>query len=238
MEIQIITLLSLFFIFIVLDRLNYHNDILKKIILEDRLETHLNEPLTIEHYEKIYNKEFTPYLMKRTSNINVEIFENFKKFYDARVIDEKFDQPDVLHIVFVNKIDGYLNNSQENTYEIIIKNDFIPFTTNDKKNIEIVDRFLSLKYTEMNEYSLNGIIKINEREHFLSDLTSISSYKNTINNKDYSVLVFNFGNITESIAFNTFEDVFDYLFTNRDSDIRLIEKIANTSLIKEIGGNV
>lgn len=92
---------------------------------------------------------------------------------------------------------------------------------------------MSLKYNELEEYNINGIININGKNHFLSDLTSISSYKNTIGEKTYSDLVFNFGSIVECVRFDTFKDSMNYLFHNDKSDIRLIEKIANASFIRE-----
>ena len=94
---------------------------------------------------------------------------------------------------------------------------------------------MNLKYNEYDEFNMDGIIRINNKDHFLSDLTSISSYKTTIKDTTWecSYLLFSFGPVIESIRFDSFMDSFDYLFNQDKSDIRLIEKIANTSLIIE-----
>ena len=213
----------------------YSNIILKKILLEDNMDINLNKPLNIKQYRKLYKNDFEPYLMRKNSDINKDIFENFMISYDMRSLDFIYKQPDAFHIVFINNIEGYVHNKEDDSYDIILKKDFIPFSTKNKKDIEIIDTLMNLKYNIIEEFNTNGIIKINKKYHFLTDLTSISSYKTTINNKEFSVLVFNFGNVTETLVFKTFEESFRYLFMNEKSDIRLIQKIANESIIRDEG---
>lgn len=235
METQILTLITLALMLAAALELRYHNSVLKKIIVEDKIGTHLNKPLTIKSYERIFKSEFRPYTLQMTSKINEDIFKKFENFYETRMTDEDFKQPLALHIIFLNKISGYVHDKERDSYDLIIKNDPIPFNTNDKEDIKIIDTMLNLKYNEYDEFNMDGIIRINGRDHFLSDLTSISSYKNTIKDTywECSDLVFNFGKVVESIRFDTFGDSFDYLFNDDSSDIRLIEKIANTALIRE-----
>ena len=236
MEIQIITLLVLFFMIITIRRLSHYTNIFKMINIEDKIEMNLNKPLTIKQYNKVYKQDFMPYPLKRTSNINIELFENFKRFYDARVIDEKYEHPEILHIIFLNKIDGYIHNAPNNNYDVMLNKDFISFVTTNKRDVEIIDEMMDLKYTVIEEFKMDGVIKINKRNHTLNDLTSISIYENVIGEKTYSILVFNFGVITETLTFDTFRECFNYLFTDKSSDIRLIEKIANTALIRDLRG--
>ena len=236
MWIQIVTLLAIFFMVIIIRRMFYNDIILKKILLEDNMDINLNKPLTIKQYRKLYKNDFEPYLMRKNSDINKDIFENFMITYDMRSLDFIYKQPDAFHIVFINNIEGYVHNKEDDSYDIILKKDFIPFSTKNKKDIEIIDTLMNLKYNIIEEFNTNGIIKINKKYHFLTDLTSISSYKTAINNKEFSVLVFNFGNVTETLVFKTFEESFRYLFMNEKSDIRLIQKIANESIIKDEGG--
>jgi hypothetical protein len=231
----IITLIVLIVMIVIVLELRYHNNILKKIIFEDKIGTHLNKPLTIKKYEKLFKYEFEPYLLHTTSNINEELFNRFLKFYEPKIIEgAKIPQPLGLHIIFLNKVDGYICDNSH-AYDLRIKNDIVPYYA-DADEIKIVDALMNLKYTEQDEFNIDGIIRINNRDHFLADLTSISSYKNTRTDtgKQCSDLVFNFGPVVEYIKFDTFEDSFDYLFNDDNSDIRLIEKIANTSLISEM----
>ena len=235
MWIQIVTLLAIFFMVIIIRRMFYNDIILKKILLEDNMDINLNKPLNIKQYRKLYKNDFEPYLMRKNSDINKDIFENFMISYDMRSLDFIYKQPDAFHIVFINNIEGYVHNKEDDSYDIILKKDFIPFSTKNKKDIEIIDTLMNLKYNIIEEFNTNGIIKINKKYHFLTDLTSISSYKTAINNKEFSVLVFNFGNVTETLVFKTFEESFRYLFMNEKSDIRLIQKIANESIIRDEG---
>jgi len=179
--------------------------------------------------------------MQLTSKINEELFDKFSKFYTEKVgqgdSEEELlvEQPLSLHIVFINKIDGYVFDSATNSYDLFIKNSPIAFNISDKEKIGLIDRFFNIRYNEQEEFNIEGVIKLNNKIHFLSDLTSISSYKNTIGEekKVCSDLVFNFGPIIEVVRFENFKDSFDYLFYNDNSDIRLMQKIANTSIIIE-----
>jgi hypothetical protein len=184
--------------------------------------------------------------MSLTSKLNEELFVKFEKFYLNKVEEETSDpeyniqQPAYLNIIFINKIDGYVHDSVTNTYDIFIKNSPVEFNILDKEYVSIIDRFFNIKYNEQDEFNIEGIININNRIHFLSDLTSISSYENIIgeDKKVYSDLVFNFGSMVEVVRFNTFKESFDYLFYNDKSDIRLMQKIANASIIMERGKTI
>jgi hypothetical protein len=236
MEILIISFSAMFISIIVLFRLREYNIMLKKIILEDKIHTHLNKPLTIKDYKKVYGGEFKPYQMKMNSDINKEIFKNFSEFYDYRKKENDYTHPTLLNIVFINKIRGYIYDNTIDSYDITIKKDSISFSIDKKEYIDILDRIFDLKYNLRNEYNMDGVIKINNKTYFLDNLTSISIYKNTIKEIDFSDIVFKFGSITEVVRFNSFEESFKYLFCEDRSDIRLIEKIANTSLIRERRG--
>lgn len=240
MEIQIITLITLVLMIAAVLELRYQNNSLKKINIEDKIGTHLNKPLTIKDYEKAFKSEFKPYPLEMTSKINEDLFDAFEEFYETRMTKDDFIHPTSLHIIFLNKIDGYIYDSVSDTYDLIIKQDQIPITISDKKHIKLIDASLNLKYTEYDEFNIDGIIRINNKDHFLSDLTSISTYKTTQKDTHWecSYLLFNFGPVIESIRFDTFGEAFDYLFNNDKSDIRLIEKIANTSLIIEKKGEL
>lgn len=231
MSVQFITLSAVIIMIMMAARMNRNNKILRKIALMDKIETYLSKPLTIKKYIKVYGEEFKPYPMKMTSEVNKEVFAKFLKFYER----SDYTQPELLRIVFINKIDGYIHNEPKNAYYFITKNDPLPFNTTDEDDVKIINTLMSMKYVELEEYNINGVITLNNRNHFLSELTSISSYKNTIGDKGqtYSDLVFNFGPVVECVRFETFKDSFEYLFNSDTSDIRLIEKIANTSLISE-----
>lgn len=225
----IISLIIVAMIFIS-SRFGYYRRMFKMIIFSDKIDTSLNRSITVRKYEKLFKTQFRPYLMSFTSNINEDIFYRFTKFTEE-IKESNYEQPFSLHIVFLNKIDGYIRNNEDDSYEFFIKGDFIPFITTDKKNIELVDEVMNLSYRKLNEFNIDGAIKLNKKFYFLSSLTSISSYENIVKDKTYSELVFNFGATTESIRFNSFEDAYKYLFDSDESDIRLIQKISNTSLI-------
>jgi hypothetical protein len=215
---------------IVSTQFGYYRKVFKMILFEDRIDLSLDKPLLVRDYKKLFKREFEPYLMNMTTRINEDIFLKFTKFCKAlEMLDYK--QPSSFHIVFVNKVDGYIRDSESELYELIVKKDFIPFTTRDSEKIEIIDRIMDLKYRKIEEFNIEGVININKKSYFLSNLTSISSYENVINNRTYSDLVFNFGLTTETLRFNDFKESFDYLFNSDKSDIRLIQKIANGSLI-------
>jgi hypothetical protein len=146
--------------------------------------------------------------------------------------ESDYEQPSCLHIVFVDKINGYVQDTDGGSYEFIIKKDFIPFTTRDNQKINIFDKIIKMNYKKIEEFNMGGIININNKTYFLNNLTSISSYENMIDGVKYSDLIFNFGLVTEIVRFDSFEDSFKYLFSDEKSDIRLIQKIANSSLIE------
>lgn len=234
---QIIVLFLLAFMLIVSTQFSYYKNMFRMILFEDRLDLSLDKPLLVKDYKKLFRREFEPYLISMTTRINEDIFHKFTKFCKALEL-LNYKQPSSLHIVFVNKIDGYVRDPETGSYELIIKKDFIPFSTRDLQKIEIVDRIMDLKYRKIEEFNVEGIINVNKKNYFLSNLTSISSYENVIKGRSYSELIFNFGSITESIRFETFEDSYNYLFNSDESDIRLIQKIANASLINFTkGGN-
>ncbi len=233
MEIQIITLTAFLLSIFIMIKLRKYNIIFKKIIVEDKVETHLNKQLRIKDFRKVYKTDFKPYPMKFNSKLNKRVFEEFKKFYDYRKNENDYNHPSFLSMVFLNKVTGYIHDTISDSYELMVKKDNIPFVTNDMNHVEIIDSLLELSFNQYYEYDINGAFKLNGKTFFLRDLTSISICKNTIAEVDYSDVVFKFGAITQYIRFNSFKESFDYLFSNDDSDIRLIEKIANSSLIKE-----
>lgn len=227
---QIIVVLILAAMIIISSQFGYYRKVFKMIIFEDRIDISLTKSITVRKYKKLFKTEFKPYLMSFTSSINEDIFDRFIEVTED-IKESNYKQPSSLHIVFINKIDGYVRDAEDGYYEFIIRRDFVPFTTRDMKDIEMVDKVMDLKYRKLDEFNIEGAIKLNKKFYFLSNLTSISSYENVVKDKTYSELVFNFGAITEAIRFNSFEDAYKYLFDSDESDIRLIQKIANTSLI-------
>lgn len=115
----------------ILINLSNNNRIYKKILLEDRIDTYLHKPLTLKKYKKINKFDFTPYMIKTTSELNKNIFDKFEKFYAEKSIEKDYGQPEALHIVFLNKATGYIGDADKKSYSLALKNDPILFTIND-----------------------------------------------------------------------------------------------------------
>lgn len=227
---QIITMFILILMLIAIWKLNFYRIIFKGIEFEDRMYFNLDEPLYIKEYKKLFTNEFKPYIMEMSTDINEYIFDKFLKIDNALHLLE-YKQLSHFHIIFINKIDGYMYRESDKSYEFFVKDDFIPFVTKDKEKTEIFDKMMDQKYNVIEEFDIDGTIILNKKRYFLRNLTSISNYRNTVGRKEYSELVFNFGKTTESVRFKSFKEAFDYLFKNDLSDVRLIQKIANTSFI-------
>lgn len=232
MEVLIVITLVLIFMIIETVRIRKLDIILKKVMFEDKIETHAGTPLFRDEYKKIFKEDFRAYPMKFSTDVNKAIFRRFEKFYsDAN--STNFKKPNELHMIFVNKIDGYIHNPDNNKFEAIIQGDPILFKTHNRRYIDIIDDVMSLKYTQINEFNIDGIINFNNKKYALGDLTSISI---TSNDKEEKIqTIFMFGSTTESITFNSYKDFIDYLFNSDKSDIRLIQKIANSALIRVKG---
>jgi hypothetical protein len=77
---QFMVLVILVMMLIISRQFSYYRHMFKKIIFEDKIDTSLDKPLLIKDYEKLFKVDFKPYVMKFTTKINEEIFENFSYF--------------------------------------------------------------------------------------------------------------------------------------------------------------
>lgn len=219
-----ILLLIMIILFIFVHRVRKISNI---VLFDDKLRTYLDKPLKIKDYEKLSRYYFKPYPLEVASDINKQIFELFSKTMEE-IIENKFNQKGNLKIIFLDKIDGYIEEYDE---FFLLMNLIDSYYIRNEEQMNIVKEFIRLPYIHIEEVAIDGIYKIN-KTHFLRDLSYIEIINNMVGFKEVSTIIFNFKGIIETKTFSSFELAFDFLFTNEESDIRLIQKIANSAILE------
>lgn len=196
------------------------------IILEDKLKTDLDKPLKIKTYKRLTGRKFNPYLIDTTSDYNERIFEMFSTDMDEINNMISFDNM-WFDIVFVNKVYGLIEE-YEDEYTLLTPDTKEYYIINRDK-IDMIKDLYKNQFDQIREISLDGVIKLNKKEYFLSDLTSMNIYGTE--DDRMATIIYNFGNKYEKLTFKNMDDALDSIFSKRNSDIRLIQKIANSALI-------
>lgn len=214
----------------------------EKVLLEDMLHTSLNKPLTIKKYKKYFKNRFMPYKLNLATKLNKNIFNTaWPKIEKAT---NKKDELSYLKFVFLNKINGfeiakniddkeYINVLLDNSFEV-----YEPYEEYNKIYYNILTSVLESDYDEIHEINMDGIIEVNKKKYLLDDLTSIGifsannyiDFKNRLKDTDF-ILHFSFNTTSEIIICKSIDKAINYLFNNNKSDIRLIQKIYNSSAV-------
>ena len=202
---------------------------MKSIIFEDKLKTHLDKPLTVKSFKKIFKRDFEPYVIYGTTTFNNKVFDFIKSDIDD-IIKEGFIQDSWWNIIFLNKINGIVEEEPNEWTILTDDSSDIIISSNKISPKDLVREFYDEQFDHIQEISLEGIYKINKKTYYLSDLTTIRIFKNSIDEVDKTTIMFNFGSITETINFDNLKAAYDYLFTDDKADIRLIQKIYNSAI--------